>query len=248
MRHDHPTDAYTISKPSTERVRTHCNAQQFVPRDRYEVTNDSNRVRDTRLVPQYMHISRTPMLSNTESAQCASSKLPSAPSVDPTVIRKRKRATFTGSDNKTAKIHLFLLTYLSRGSHKKFTFSGDPLEFQVSKMNYTHNTRDVETAVEKFEYLYSIVTGDAEKLCKKFCSHSDPDDALIKLWKTYERRYGTVKLSVDSLLHEISQKAVVELSASGLRTLLDDVTACEAEAIMAKPESFFGYFCDEIAI
>ena len=91
--------------------------------------------------------------------------------------------------------------------------------------------------MEKFEYLYSIVTGEAEKLCKKFCSHSDPDNALVKLWRTYERRYGTVKSSVDLLLREVSKRPVVELTASGLRTLLDDLTACEAEAIMTKPDA-----------
>ena len=81
----------------------------------------------------------------------------------------------TKNDRKTVRIHENLLSYLRRISHKKFIFSGDYLEFQAFKVNYTHNTRDLETAVEKFEYLYSIVTGDAEKLCKKFCSHSNPD-------------------------------------------------------------------------
>ena len=116
-------------------------------------------------------------------------------------------------------------------------------------MNYTHNTRDVETAVKKIEYLYSIVTGDAEKPYKKVCSHSNPDDALTKLWKTYKSRYGTAKSSVDLLLRYVSQKAVVELSASGLRTLLDDLTACETEAIMTKPEALDNHhFLDTFAM
>ena len=103
--------------------------------------------------------------------------------------------------------------------------------------------------MKQFEYLYSIVTGDAEKLCKKSCSHSDEDNALVKLWKTCKRRYGTVKSSVDLLLCEVSKRPIVELTASGLRTLLDDLTACEAEAIMTKPDALDDHhFLDTFAV
>ena len=58
-----------------------------------------------------------------------------------------------------------------------------------------------------------------------------------------------MKSSVDSLLREISKKAVVELSASGLLTLLDNLTVCEAEAVMTKPEAFDNHhFLDTFAM
>ena len=236
-RHVPYDEVYSVSKHLIAGARTCRAEQQFMPREMYEVPEDSGRVRDTRLVPQKKHTAITITSSESEGQHCGHSTPHSTQPTELPVTKETPRAKDTRNDEKTARIYKNLLSYLRRGSRKKFTFSGDPLKFQAFKVNYTYNTHDLETAVEKFEYLYSIVTGDAEKLCKKFCSHSNPDDALIKLWKSYERRYGTVKSSVDSLLCEISQKAVVELSAKGLRTLLDDLTTCEAEAIMTKLEA-----------
>ena len=51
---------------------------------------------------------------------------------------------------------------------------------------FKHNTKQITTDEEKFEYLYSIVKGDVEEMFDQFRLCENKTGALEQVWNTFD--------------------------------------------------------------
>ena len=83
------------------------------------------------------------------------------------------------------------------------------------------------TGQEKFEYLYSIVEGDAEEMFDQFRLCDNKTDPLEQVCSAFDIQCGYRKLNIAAKQQTNANKDPVELSISVLELLLTDLTQCQ---------------------
>ena len=111
-----------------------------------------------------------------------------------------------------------------------FHFRGDADDYPALLMVYNEKTKHITSDKERFDILYTLLDGEAEKAYNLHIANTDKSEALKYVWCNLKDNFGYRNQHPLVNVDERSACSLVESTLKGLRTLLGNLCYCRNRA------------------